>query len=71
MLIGIFRALIKLIILHVRLFMTISHVKIIASFNHGFWIFILAQNTVIYIINSKIHGSWEMPDLFLVLSMIF
>jgi hypothetical protein len=54
----------------VRLFMIISHVKIIAfqlslfCNNYGF------SKTVLYIINRKIHGCLEIPDLFLVLNML-
>ena len=65
-----FRALIKVIISHVRLFMIISHMKIIA-----FQLSLFCKNyrfskTVLYIINRKIHGCLEIPDLFLVLNMI-
>jgi hypothetical protein len=67
-----FRALIKVIISHVRLFMIISHVKIIA-----FQLSLFCKNyrfskTVLYIINRKIHGHGclEIPDLFLVLNII-
>ena len=50
--------------------MIISHVKIIA-----FQLSLLCKNyrfsqTVLYIINRKIHGCLEIPDLFLVLNMI-
>ena len=53
-----------------RLFMIISHVKIIA-----FQLSLFCKNyrfskTVLYIINRKIHGCLEIPDLFLVLNMI-
>ena len=69
-----FRTLIKLIILHVRLFMIISHVKIIAFQTIGihclYGYFILLEKTVVYIINRVIHMCWEIPDLFLVLNMI-
>ena len=55
--------------------MIISHAKIIGSikkFNQlPDILYILAQNTVIYKINQKIHGCREIPELFLVLSMIF
>ena len=34
-------------------------------------IFILLEKTVVYIINRKIHGCLEIPDLFLVLNMKF
>ena len=47
-----FRALIKLIISHVGLFMIISHVKIIASqtiTNHAFWTFYIGGKPVVYI----------------------
>ena len=59
-----------MIISHVRLFMIISHVKIIA-----FQLSLFCKNyrfsqTVLYIINRKIHGCLEIPDLFLVLNMI-
>ena len=65
-----FRALIKVIISHVGLFMIISHVKIIA-----FQLSLFCKNyrfskTVLYIINRKIHGCLEISDLFLVLNMI-
>jgi hypothetical protein len=51
------------------LFMIISHVKIIA-----FQLSLFCKNyrfskTVLYIINRKIHGWLEIPDLFLVLNM--
>jgi hypothetical protein len=51
-----FRALIKVIISHVRLFMIISHMKIIA-----FQLSLFCKNyrfskTILYIINRKIHG---------------
>ena len=59
-----------MIISHVRLFMIISHVKIIA-----FQLSLFCKNyrfskIVLYIINRKIHGCLEIPDLFLVLNMI-
>ena len=59
-----------MIISHVRSFMIISHVKIIA-----FQLLLFCKNycfskTVLYIINRKIHGCLEIPDLFLVLNMI-
>ena len=59
-----------MIISHVRLFMIISHVKIIA-----FQLSLFCKNyrfskTVLYIINRKIHGCLEIPDLFLMLNMI-
>jgi hypothetical protein len=57
------------IISHVRLFMIISHVKIIT-----FLLSFICKNyrfskTVLYIINRKIHWCLEIPDLFLVLNM--
>ena len=59
-----------MIISHVRLFMIISHVKIIA-----FQLSLFCKNyrfskTVLYIINRIIHGCLEIPYLFLVLNMI-
>ena len=54
--------------------MIISHVKIIAFqtiIDHGFWTFYIGGKPVVYIINRKIHGCLEIPDLFLVLNMIF
>ena len=50
--------------------MIISHMKIIA-----FQLSLFCKNyrfskTVLYIINRKIHGCLEIPDLFLVLNMI-
>ena len=54
--------------------MIISHVKIIAFqtiINHSVWIFYIGGKPVVYIINRKIHGYLEIPDLFLVLNMIF
>jgi hypothetical protein len=50
--------------------MIISHVKIIA-----FQLSLFCKNcrfskTVLYMINRKIHGCLEIPDLFLVLNMI-
>ena len=55
---------------NVRLFMITSHVKIIA-----FQLSLFCKNyrfskTVLYIINRKIHGCLEIPDLFLVLTML-
>ena len=52
------------------------HVKIIAFqtiTNHSFWTFYIGGKPVVYIINRKIHahGCLEIPDLFLVLNMIF
>ena len=64
---------IKLIISYVRLFMIISHVKIIAFqtiTNHSFWAFYIGGKPVVYTINRKIHGCLEKPDLFLVLNII-
>ena len=61
---------IKLIISHVRLFMIISHVKIIAFqtiTNHSFWAFYIGGKPVT---NRKIHGCLEIPYIFLVLNMI-
>ena len=64
------RALIKMIILHVKLlFMIISHVKIIA-----FQLSLFCKNyrfskIVLYILKRKIHGWLEIPNLFLVLNM--
>ena len=60
-----------MIISHVRLFMIISHVKIIA-----FQLSLFCKNyrfskTVLYIINRKIHGCLEIPDLFLVINLVF
>ena len=54
--------------------MIISHVKIIAFqiiTNHSFWTFYFGGKPVLYIINRKIHGCLEIPDLFRVLNMIF
>ena len=54
--------------------MIISHVKIIAFqtiTNRSFWTFYIGGKPVVYIINRKIHGYLEIPDLFLVLNMIF
>ena len=54
--------------------MIISHVKIIAFqtiTNHSFWTFYIGEKPVVYIINRKIHECLEIPDLFLVLNMIF
>ena len=68
-----------MIISHVRLFMILSHVKIIAFqlslFNYRFSVKIIAfKDCPLYnkplIINRKIHGCLEIPDLFLVLNMI-
>ena len=50
------------------------HVKIIAFqtvTNHSFWTFYIGGKPVVYIINRKIHGCLEIPDLFLVFNMIF
>ena len=38
---------------------------------YSFWTFYVGGEPVVYIINRKIHGCLEIPDLFLVLSMIF
>ena len=65
-----FRALIKVIISHVRLFMIISHVKIIAFQLSLFCKSYRFSKTVLYILNRKIHGCLEIPDSFLVLNMI-
>ena len=54
--------------------MIILQVKIIAFqtiANHSFWTFYNGGKPVVYIINRKIHGCLEIPDLFLVLNMIF
>ena len=54
--------------------MIISHLKIIAFqtiTSHSFWKFHIGGKPVAYIINRKIHGCLEIPDLFLVLNMIF
>ena len=54
--------------------MIISHVKIIAFqtiTNRSFWTFYIGEKPVVYIINRKIDGYLEIPDLFLVLNMIF
>ena len=61
-----------MIISHVRLFMIISHVKIIAFQLPLFCKNYRFSKTVLYIINRKIHGHGclEIPDLFLVLNMI-
>ena len=53
--------------------MMISHQKIIAFqtvTNHSFWTFYIGGKPVVYIINRKIHGCLEIPNLFLVLNMI-
>ena len=53
--------------------MIISHVKIIAFqtiINHSFRIF-LVENTAVYVINRNMHGCLKIPDLLLVLNMIF
>jgi hypothetical protein len=57
--------------MYVRLFMIISHVKIIA-----FQLSLFCKNyrfskTALYIINRKIYGCLEIPDLFLVLNIRF
>ena len=54
--------------------MMISHVKIIAFqriTNHSFCTFYIGGKPVVYIISRKIHGCLEIPDLFLILNMIF
>ena len=51
------------VISHVRLFMIISQSPIIASGHF--------RKRVAHIINRKIHRCLEIPDLFLVLNMIF
>ena len=38
--------------------------------NHSFWTFYNGGKPVVYIINRKIHGCLEIPDLFLELNMI-
>ena len=50
--------------------MIISHVKIIAFQLSVFFKNYRFSKTVLYIINRKIHGCAEIPDLFLVLNMI-
>ena len=53
--------------------MILSHVKIIAFqtiTNHSFWTFYIGGKPADYIINRKIHGCLEIPDLLLVLNMI-
>ena len=50
--------------------MIISHVKIIAFHLSLFCKNYRFSKTVLYIINRKIHGCLEIPDLFLVLNMI-
>ena len=50
--------------------MIISHVKIIAFQFSLFCKNYRFSKTVFYIINRKIHGCLEIPDLFLVLNMI-
>ena len=65
----------KLIISHMRLFMIISYLINYRFLNNHqskpLDIFILVEKTVVYIINRKIHGCLERPDLFLVLNMKF
>ena len=54
--------------------MIISHVKIIAFqtiTNHSIWTLYIGGKPAVYIINRKIHGCLEIPDLFRVLNMIF
>ena len=58
-----------MIISHVKLFMIISHVKIIAFQLSIFCKKYRFSRTVLYIINRKIHGCLEIPDLFLVLNV--
>ena len=63
----------KLIVSRVRLFMIISHVKIIAFqtiTNHSFWTSYIGGKPVVYIINRNMHGCLEIPDLFLALNVI-
>ena len=63
---------IKLIISHVRLFMIISHVKIVAFQTiiiYCLCMDILLEKTVVYILNRTIHVCLEIPDLFLVLNI--
>ena len=53
---------------------TCPHVKIIAFqtiTNHSFCTFYIGGKPVVYIINRKIHGCMEIPDLFLVLNIYF
>ena len=53
--------------------MIISHVKIIAFqtvTNHSCWTFYIGGKPVVFIINRTIHGCLEIPDLFLVSSVI-
>jgi hypothetical protein len=66
-----FRALIKLIISHVRLFIIISHVKIIAFQKSLFCKNYRFSKTILYVINRRIHGCLEIPDLFLVLNTCY
>ena len=54
--------------------MIISHVKIIAFQTityDSFWTFYGGGKPIVYIINRKIHGRLEIPNLFLGLNMIF
>ena len=54
--------------------MMISHVKIVAFqtiTNRSFWTFYTGRKPVVYIINRKINGCLEIPDLFVGLNMIF
>ena len=54
--------------------MIISHVKIIAFqtiTSQSFWTLYIGGKPVVYIINRKIHGCLEIPDLFPVLNIIF
>ena len=54
--------------------MIISHIKL-SLFKQSpiivNWIFYISRKPVVYIINRKIHGCLEIPNLFLVLNMIF
>ena len=55
--------------------MMLSHVKIIAFqtiTNYSSWTFYIGGKPVVYIMNRKIHGCLEIPDLFLVeINLIF
>ena len=65
------RALVELIISHARLFMIISHVKIIAFqtiIPSGY--FILVEKTEVYINRKKYTGAWKYHMMFM-LNMIF
>jgi hypothetical protein len=50
--------------------MVISHLKIIAFQLSLFCKNYRSSKTVLYIINRKIHGCLEIPDLFLVLNIV-